>query len=500
MKLPAKSLLQGGKYRIERELGHGGFGITYLATQTGLNRKVAVKEFFMSDYCERHPETSHVSMGTGGSRETVEKFRKKFVKEAQTIAALDNPHIVSIYDIFEENNTAYYVMKFIDGGSLNDLAKSGKATLAASLNYIHQIADALDYCHKRKILHLDVKPGNILLDEKNNAILIDFGLTKHYDDGGGQTSTTPVGISKGYAPLEQYKRGGVSTFSPETDIYSLGATLYKLVTGATPPEADEVNEDGLPPLPAALPVNVQSAIKAAMQPRRKERPQSIGEFLKILDGGGANADEPTIFPDEPIVAEVIEDFEKTQPNVKQPATTGTINGHQWVDLGLSVKWGTCNIGATSPEEYGDYFAWGETRPKATYTEENCKTYGKNIGGIAGNAAYDAATAHWGGSWRMPTYDEFNELINNCTWQWTTQGGKNGYKVTSKINGNSIFLPAARYRDESSLGIGGSKGLYWSSTPYVSDTRNAYSFDFFSGNRFLNWNNRLYGHSVRPVTK
>ena len=174
--------------------------------------------------------------------------------------------------------------------------------------------------------------------------------------------------------------------------------------------------------------------------------------------------------------------------------------HEAVDLGLSVKWATCNVGAESPEEYGDYFAWGETTTKSEYTYENSKTYKKNIGDIAGNPAYDAATANWCGSWRMPTYDEFNELLNNCTWQWTTQGGKNGYKVTSKKTGNSIFLPAAGYRDEWLISDG-YRGSYCSSTPYDDSTTSfAYILGFTSGNHYLSWHNRRDGLSVRPVTE
>ncbi len=172
--------------------------------------------------------------------------------------------------------------------------------------------------------------------------------------------------------------------------------------------------------------------------------------------------------------------------------------HEAVDLGLSVKWATCNVGATSPEEYGDYFAWGETSPKNTYTEDNSKTYGKNIGDISGNPAYDAATANWGDDWRMPTYDECQELVDSCTWTWTTQNGVKGCKVTSKKNGNSIFLPAAGYRFGSSLTDAGNYGYYWSSSPYEY-TYSAYFLFFSSRYYYYNWYHRYYGHSVRPVS-
>ena len=187
---------------------------------------------------------------------------------------------------------------------------------------------------------------------------------------------------------------------------------------------------------------------------------------------------------------------------------GKHEGHEYVDLGLSVKWATCNVGATSPEEYGDYYAWGETSTKETYDEDNCPTYELSTSQLQsqgyidseGNLAsqYDAATANWGGDWRMPTYDELDELRIKCTWEWTTQNGVNGYKVTSKINGNSIFLPAAGYRDGSSLRSAGSRGYYWSSTPYASYDGIAYYLDFSSSNHSMYYYYRSSGHSVRPV--
>ena len=270
---------------IEKVLGQGGFGITYLAEQPGLRRKVAIKEFFMKEYCNRDGDTSQVSVPSVGSKELVDKFREKFVKEAQNIASFSHNNIIKIHDVFEENNTAYYVMEYLDCGSLSDyLSDRGRLSEEESLTFIRQIADALSYIHEHRVNHLDVKPGNILLDKKQNAILIDFGLSKHYDEKGGQTSSTPVGISHGYAPKEQYKQGGVSKFSPETDIYALGATLYKLLTGATPPEAYDVDEYGLSfPSDVHLSESIRKAIMFAMQPKRKDRPQSIAEFLKTLD-------------------------------------------------------------------------------------------------------------------------------------------------------------------------------------------------------------------------
>ena len=180
---------------------------------------------------------------------------------------------------------------------------------------------------------------------------------------------------------------------------------------------------------------------------------------------------------------------------------GQINGHEYVDLGLpsGLKWATCNVGATTPEDYGDYFAWGETNPKAEYTLENSITYGEQMSDISGNAQYDAAAANWGGSWRMPTREEMQELVDNCTWTWTTMNDVNGYRVEGP-NGNSIFLSAAGYRYDGSLYDAGSYGYYWSSTPFESHSDYAYRLYFYSSYHNVDYGHRYYGHSVRPVSE
>lgn len=278
------SLLQNGKYRIVKVLGQGGFGITYEGIQTGLNRRVAIKEFFMKEYCNRDTTTSHISVGTEGSVDMVNDFRQKFLKEAQLIARLeDAPHVVRIHDIFEENNTAYYVMEFLGNGSLNSLLKErGALPEAEAIAYIRQVGEALEFLHNHNTLHLDIKPSNVLLNKKGEVVLIDFGVSKHYDQSGSQTSSTPVGLSKGFAPSEQYQSGGVQQFTPATDIYSLGATLYCLLTGQTPPEASVVFEDGLPPRPHYVSESTWQAITKAMEPRRKDRTQTVAQFIADL--------------------------------------------------------------------------------------------------------------------------------------------------------------------------------------------------------------------------
>ena len=286
--LAAGTELKGGDYRIISTLGRGGFGVTYLAEQTGMQRKVCIKEFFPKDYYRRDEDTSHVVLEADSFGPMMERFKDKFLKEARTIARFKHPNIIAIYDIFEENDTAYYVMEYIEGRSLKSLVvANGALGERDAVGYITQVASALEYVHSRNTVHLDVKPDNVMLsDEDGSAVLIDFGLSKHYDGAGEQTSTTPVGISRGYAPMEQYQTAGVTTFRPATDIYSLGATLFTLVTGAVPPEASVVNEEGLPTLPKSLSAGVRSAIERSMQSRIKDRPQTITEFMSLLNGGG----------------------------------------------------------------------------------------------------------------------------------------------------------------------------------------------------------------------
>ena len=199
---------------------------------------------------------------------------------------------------------------------------------------------------------------------------------------------------------------------------------------------------------------------------------------------------------------------------KAEVTTGTENGYEWVDLGLSVKWATINVGATKPEEYGDYFAWGETEPKEVYDWSTYKwcngsqntltkyNHSSSCGTVDNKTQLelsdDAARVNWGGDWRMPTHVEQDELRNNCTWTWTTQNGVNGYKVTSKSNGNSIFLPAAGSRSDSGLNGAGSYGNYWSSSLNTDGPRYAYSLDFNSSGVDWYGGYRYCGFSVRPV--
>lgn len=556
------ALLQGGKYRIEKILGQGGFGITYLGWHVSLNSRVAVKEFFMKDHCDRNPGTHQVTMGTSGSRELVLRFREKFIKEARHIYVLSHPHIVRVIDVFEENGTAYYVMEYLGGGTLQDVVQAyGALSVSVASGYIRQVASALDYIHGRNLLHLDVKPSNIMLNDSGEAVLVDFGVSKRYDESGHQTSSTPLGVSEGYAPIEQYESGGMDQFSPSTDIYSLGATFYYLLTGSRPPKASALLSESLS-FPDGIPEGIRTCIVRSIAPGRKNRPQSVGEFLRLLEttvrGSGRKSvkDEETV-PDAVVVEPEVSksgkffgsgkasvsgrtslrkwlisvaicflvglcvylffggktensgtffsgtfplssfSLDKTESSLISSGTGG-INGHDYVDLGLSVKWATCNVGASYPEDYGSYYAWGEIQTKPEY---NSLTYAYvDVNGISGNSRYDVASAQWGSSWRLPTFTEIEELQNLCKWEWITIGGHEGYRVVGP-NGNSIFLPAAGYRRGSDILCQDTFCAYWSgsgtSDPYGVFPRYLGVYKDTLNFRFCSCSDGL---SVRPVSQ
>ena len=737
MHLKHGAALQGGKYRIVKVLGAGSFGVTYLAKTKvvgnfgAIETSVAIKEFFASELNTRLADGSVREM-SGNS--LASKYMKKFAEEADKISLLkEHPGIVKVLETFSENNTCYYVMEYKDGGSLREYVDgNGGVPESEAIEMIRKIGDALSYMHSRKMLHLDLKPGNVMMDSDGSLCLIDFGLSRHFENEESE-STTGIGLGTvGYAPIEQagYNSSDVRKDIPVTiDIYALGATFSKILTGKTPPPSYEL----LQSFPSAaleakgVSAKTMEAIKKAMSPIPSFRPQTVSEFLLMLDkdykpsvpsvaeeekteiflypepsqapetinedshegdksqvqhkeeepkkksrrwlwwvlagvvlvGVGVFAVMSSMSGDETAVAstdvravpqheidkaaydslmaevssitlddleschkamalygealvyeekyvateyrsmfsggaseqilnagiaaemfeaeaeaqkaraeqahkqyeadlkdynakmddadkksrsdekslkeakKLYEEAAKYETNYKgteyasffvkgalarakdmqslidniqkskpQPAPapspkTGTYKGHEWVDLGLSVKWATCNVGASTPGRYGNYYAWGETSTKSNYGYDNSASYGKSWSDIGGNSSRDAATANWGGSWRMPTKAEFQELIDNCTWTWTTQNGHKGYKVTGK-NGQSIFLPAAGYRRGATLNGDGEDGYYWSSTPYESYTDRACIVYFFEGGRNVNEGYRYNARSVRPV--
>lgn len=285
--LTVGSRLQNGKYEIIKILGQGGFGITYCVRHTLLNTTYALKEFFPQDYCNREGSTSTVSVATVTNVSLVDKLRVRFISEAQNIARLNHPNIIHIHDVFEENGTAYYVMDFIEGDSLEDIAAS-RSTLSETeaVAIIKPIAEALQDIHERNMTHFDIKPANIMVGRRDaKPVIIDFGLSKQFNEQGHANSTMLMGMSHGYSPIEQYFADGVTTFSPQSDVYSLGATLYRLVAGRVPPEAPRLAGQDIV-VPTNISAPVANAIRWAMKSEMSQRCPSMTAFLSALQGSG----------------------------------------------------------------------------------------------------------------------------------------------------------------------------------------------------------------------
>ncbi|MBR6197503.1 MAG: protein kinase [Bacteroidaceae bacterium] len=739
--LQTNTTLQGGKYKIEKTLGQGSFGITYLATHTTLDKKVAIKEFFMKELNSRDEDGSITGM-TDGSLSA--NYGQKFKKEAVNLSRLEHPNIVRVTDSFDENGTYYYVMDYIEGENLNDYLKHNSLSHEDAVSIIKDVASALMYMHDKKhMLHLDLKPSNIMRRSSDGHIfLIDFGLSKHYSNDGQPETSTTIGLgTPGYAPIEQSNQNKGGEFRPTIDVYALGATLFKLLTGETPPPAsDIVSDDELVEMKLranGITGSIVDIVVNAMLPNVRKRTQTVKAFVDSLslvaNGNSVSASTQTVNNnEETLVAtspssrvnneetvvmgsgvsnhqnfdeasytidakyriyltstrnsagngdcdamlalgmmylrgdglsqdftrayclfqdmkrkgdargdKLIGDWERlkakyqkdyvvpssvnspkvntTPPqkangdsgtigrawilivvvivftclyfaiynlrtsssslnyddcdsvevetvtaatqntsnnnnNVSQqksgvkiakssigPKCSGTINGHDYVDLGLSVKWATMNIGATSVTGYGKHYAWGEIKAKSRY---DWSTYKWSVNGS--NSSFckytdegakktldledDAVKQNWGGAWRMPTHEEQDELVHKCYWVWTSSydgSGVAGYIVYAAksssdkghvvYNGNTpsseyslsdfhLFLPAAGFCDGSSLYRAGVSGFYWSSSlgghyegcTFELDSR-ACSLNFKSGYRSCSHiDNRYYGRSIRAV--
>ena len=294
MKLKCGSLLQGGKYKIEAVLGQGSFGITYLATakfstEGGLGKmdvvaKVAIKEFFMSDVNSRGADGSTVE---GSNVSVFTNYRKKFKKEAENLSKLQHPNIVKVFDVFDENNTTYYSMEYVDGGNLDVyISKNNPLDETIAINIIRSICNALAFMHDKKMLHLDLKPKNIMRSSKGEIYLIDFGLSKQFTENGEPNSSTTIGQgTPGYAPIEQANLIKDGTFPATLDIYALGATMYKILTGNRPLDAPVILNEGFPKdllLHCGRSEILIGIVEKSMSPMKKDRFQKISDIVDLL--------------------------------------------------------------------------------------------------------------------------------------------------------------------------------------------------------------------------
>lgn len=282
--LPLGTILNG-RYMVGKVLGIGGFGITYLGYDLTLEIKVAIKEYMPSSLATRHPD--HYSVTLTGRVETDYQYgMERFLEEARILAKLQNtPNIVSVQNYFKENNTAYFVMEYIDGMSLKAyLASQGdKISYTQALTILQPIMEALIQVHAMNLLHRDISPDNIYITSRGESRLLDFGAARF---SLGDDKSVSVILKHGYAPEEQYSSHGNQ--GPWTDVYAMGATLYRCITGQLPPDAVERNHTDTLQMPSAMgipvPANVEKALATALALRPEDRFPNMEAFLGALTG------------------------------------------------------------------------------------------------------------------------------------------------------------------------------------------------------------------------
>lgn len=440
------------RYRIEAMLGQGAFGVTYKAkgftTVRGalgemtmeLPNSIAIKEFFMRDINQRG-DAGEVTGMTQGS--LAYNYAVKFRKEAENLAKMKHPNIVKVIDFIEANNTFYYVMEYVDGEDMNSYLKNHHLSEDEAIAIIQDVANALKYMHEEQhMLHLDLKPGNIMRRKSDGHIfLIDFGLSKHYGENGNPDTSTTIGLgTEGFAPLEQGTRtNGRNDFLPTIDIYALGATLFKLLTGSTPPSASDVlgNEDIIPDELRANGISqtVIDVVVEAMRPVAKKRIQTVRDFIERLPQVGVEKSSAPVSviaqkesPSKPIQIKEINwetldeetrlNFsEEEQNRIILAGKNGILNqpNNQLIDLGLSVYWYNTNLAAIDASDSGDYIS---------YDDPLIATYMTKVQGDV----------------RVPMAEEWEELRNRCQWTWIEEYNCSGFLIKGP-SGKCIFLPA-----------------------------------------------------------
>ena len=291
--LKPNTTLQGGKYRIERVLGQGGFGITYLAEQVSLSRKVAIKELFIGGEGQAINDRrgNQVVVTNSANQASFNQQKEKFKKEALRLANLNHPNLVKVHEFFEENGTSYYVMDYIEGESLRTkLNREGVLSENLVLKYLQQLLPALETAHKQSIWHLDIKPENIMVDRYGHVYLIDFGASKHIEQNSTLTTSLALAYTRGYCPpeLADLTYGSqndlmqaLKEIGPWTDIYALGATMYNLLTDSIPPSSNRLYKDGRNAFtfPSKISSSTQDLIVWMMKPDKENRPQNVNEVV-----------------------------------------------------------------------------------------------------------------------------------------------------------------------------------------------------------------------------
>lgn len=542
-------------FTLQRLLGVGGMAEVWYA-ENEIGMKAAVK--IMSDALARN-----------------EQMRDRFLNEAKVMVKLDHPNIRKVYGYGNIDNRPCIIMEYLDGDDLKAMLKRGQRFTEAQLEqWWNQLVDALNYTHRQGIVHRDLKPSNIFVDKRGDVKLLDFGIAKVVDTTSGTMTGSTLG-TRIYMSPEQVK--DPKRVDHKSDVYSLAVSFVHLLTGKAPYDSTTSSDYEIQVSIVTKPLDLTSLPDAwrnfllpylAKEPEQRPelRPFEVVENEKVhqtpdedegtVVAGAQPEPERAHSTSKPPVTEEDEGTlvtgaepkptPKPQPTPKKKSKTGlwigigvtvaavvlavllltpkkvsvdgSSNGHEYVDLGLpsGTLWTTCNMGATNPEDYGDYYAWGETSTKSTYKWENYKyangdydkltkycndaDYGNN--GFTDNlielqTGDDPATS-WGSGWRTPTKAQWDELLSNTTNQWTTINSVSGRLFTSKKNRQTLFLPAAGDRWGSELDGAGSGGDYWSRSLDTDGPSVAWRLYFYSGDCSVDYGSRSRGFSVRPV--
>ena len=571
----------GGKYIVGRVMSYGGHTVSYLGMDAEAERKVIVKEYLPSDFSTRSDGETEVTIYSGDAQEQFKRGLTNFLNEANKIQALGNPEgIARVYDCVAENDTGYVISEYVQGKTLKEILASGKKySVNETVAFISKILNGLSKVHPMNIIHCDISPETIMVTDSGEIKLLDFGIAK-IRESISMTQTGATMGTLMYMSPEQVRDS--KHIGPESDVYSLAVSFVHMITGKKPYDSDTTSDydirKGIVEIPLDLtdvPADWQAFLRPYLEkdPAKRpalrpfeatapssshgsrgfaNRPEGNGDLQSLTDDEGtmvSNAPSPKSDPKETLsngnshsglapLSPTRKDKPKSKKGLwiglgtvvvaaivailllRQPNLTGSANGHEWVDLGLpsGTLWATCNIGASSPEDYGNYYAWGETSTKTTYNWDtyryangdyhkltkycNESDFGDN--GFTDNlttlqSGDDPATANWGSGWQTPSKSQWDELLQNTTNQWTTKNGVAGRLFTSKKNGQTLFLPAAGYRWDSELRYVGYYGYYWSSSLYTDYPNSAWYFNFDSDNYGMDsYDYRNYGHSVRPV--